>query len=191
MSKLLVALAVVCVACFSTGARAAAIISEGAFTVDVTEPPQPSGSGFFEIRSPYFNPNAGPDEDPRPPSDWAVLDFEFTFEGVTWDETDITSCECYFDEFGNPLGINFAYEGPKGTLLLSWNFEDGNFGFQGGGFGGTSEDGDVGGAFDSFEARIVPEPGAVGLISLGLVLLALGTEGTARRWRRRPRRSTR
>ena len=181
MPKLLAALAVVCISCLSSNANAAVILSRGAFTVDVTDPPQPTGSGFFEIRSPYFNPNAQA-EDPRPPSDWDVLNFEFTFEGVTWDETDITSCECYFDEFGNPLGINFAYQGPKGTLRLSWNFEDGNFGFQGGGFSGTSEDGEVGGAFDSFDARLVPEPGTLLLVTLGLLVIGLSAVlGTARR----------
>src|SRR5262245_29097957 len=67
MPKLLAALAVACVALVSPHVQAAVIISHGAFTVEVTDPPQPTGPGFFEIRSPYFNPNVGPDEDPRPP----------------------------------------------------------------------------------------------------------------------------
>jgi hypothetical protein len=168
-------------------ADAAMIQAQGVFTVEVVDTPQPTGSGFFDVRSPFWDPNVGPDEDPTPPSDWEVLDFEFTFLGVTWDESDISVCDCQFDEFGQPDSINFFYDGPKGQLVLSWSFEDGNFGFSGGGFGGTSENGEVSGVFDSFSFFLVPEPSPAWLCGLALAGLLAARRRDCRCGSRRAR----
>ena len=164
-------------------AHAAFILGDAMFEVqyngsgedgDWYDPPL-LGPGSFRIQSLHYNPDAV-NEDPRPPPEFNVLDFSFSFNGQSWDESDVPICECYFDSDGSPLGINFHFDDGVASWILSWNFEDGNFGFQ---FhdatldaGGTSDDGQVSGLIDT-DFRVLPEPGSFALLLLGLAVAAL------------------
>jgi len=143
------------------------------------------GPGSFVIRShPYqFDPN-DPDANPPPDPEFEVLDFSFSFNGGTWDESDVTVCDyCAFTPEGDPESINFSFSDDDVSWELSWNFEDGNFGF----FfddgelhaSGTAEDGIAGGGGDFTFTRRVPEPDLAGLLLLGVVSLVVG--GSRRR----------
>ena len=178
-----IAAAVLLLSCaLSQGAHAAFILGGAEFEVayhgsgepgDWFDPPLP-GLGSFVVRSPPYNPDAV-DEDPFPPSEFGVLDFSFTFNGQSWDESDVSICQCSFTPDGFPLGIHFDFDDGVVAWILSWNFEDGNFGFQ---FhdaelnlGGTSEDGIASGGIDT-RFRVLPEPGSSGLLLPGLIVLA-------------------
>ena len=95
---------------------------------DSYDPPLP-GPGSFRVQSLHYNPDAV-NEDPSPPPEFRVLDFSFSFNGQSWDEFDVPICDCQFDPEGFPLGINFHFDDGVVSWILSWNFEDGNFGFQ-------------------------------------------------------------
>jgi hypothetical protein len=137
------------------------------------------GPGSFVIRShPYqFDPD-DPYANP-PPFEFDVLDFSFSFNGGTWDESDVPVCYyCAFTPEGDPESISFRFSDDEVSWELDWNFGDGNFGF----FfddgelhaSGSAEDGEAGGGGDFTFARTVPEPGSAGLLLLGIVSLALG-----------------
>jgi hypothetical protein len=133
------------------------------------------GPGSFVISSQPFDPNT-PDGDPFPNSEFDVLDFFFSFAGHSWDESDVPVCECYFYPDGSPSGVNFHFDDGVVSWILSWNFDDGNFGFR---FDdgeivarGTSEDGQVSGT-GRFNFFLVPEPGSAGLLALGMFGLSV------------------
>ena len=141
---------------------------------DFFDPPL-LGPGSFVVRSLPYNPDAV-DEDPSPFFEFDVLDFSFSFDGQAWDESDVSICECYFTPDGQPLGINFHFDDGAVSWILSWNFSDGNFGFQ---FhddslavGGTVDDGVVSGTGE-FNFVVVPEPGSLALLVMGLAAGAL------------------
>jgi hypothetical protein len=128
------------------------------------------GPGTFVVRSPPYNP------DSDPPFEFDVLDFSFSFAGRSWDESDIAICECFFTADGEPLDIFFNFSDDGVSWTLAWNFEDGNFGFS---FhdgnldlSGSSENGQASSEFDS-SFHVVPEPGSLGLLALGVVGAAL------------------
>src|SRR5262245_15360184 len=77
-------------------AHAAFILGDAVFDVqysgsgqegDSYDPPLP-GPGSFRIQSLHFNPDAV-NEDPSPPPEFRVLDFSFSFNGQSWDESDV------------------------------------------------------------------------------------------------------
>jgi hypothetical protein len=156
---------------------------------DSYDPPLP-GSGSFRVRSLHYDPDAV-NEDPFPPAEFHVLDFSFSFNGQSWDESDVQVCDCSFEPDGLPLSINFQFDDGVVSWILSWNFQDHNFGFQ---FqdptldlGGTSADGEVGGMIvDDF--RVLPEPRSLALFALGLAAVTLTR---LRRATGAPSRSTR
>ena len=169
----------------ATPCVAAVMYVEGDFWVEYSgdpdfggyDPPL-EGWGSFRARSSPFNP-----AEEYPDSDFKMLDFSFTFLGQSWDESDVAWCECYFTSDGEPEGINFEWGTPWGPpagdhWVLSWNFEDGNFGILfsiGEDSGaGTSEDGVAGSQFD-VEALILPESGTLALLGLGLGGLGLSS----------------
>lgn len=164
-------------------AHAAFILGDAVFEVqysgsgeegDSYDPPL-LGPGSFRVRSLHYNPDAG-NEDPFPPSEFRVLDFSFSFNGQSWDESDVEICDCSFEPDGLPLIINFQFDDGVVSWILSWNFEDGNFGFRFEdptlGVGGTSDDGEVSGLIDT-DFRVLPEPGSFALLALGLAAVAL------------------
>ena len=167
----------------SQAAHGAFILGDAVFEVeyfgsgeegDSYDPPLP-GPGSFRVESLHYNPDAV-NEDPFPPPEFNVLDFSFSFNGQSWNESDVAICDCSFTPDGLPLSINFQFDDGVVSWILSWNFEDGNFGFQ---FhdltlnaGGTSDDGEVSGSIDT-DFRVLPEPGSFALLTLGLVAVTL------------------
>jgi len=136
---------------------------------DIFDPPL-LGPGSFVVRSPPYSADAV-DEDPSPFFEFDVLDFSFNFDGQAWDESDVSICECYFTPDGQALGINFHFDEGDVSWILSWNSSDGNFGFQFNddnlNLGGTSEDGIVSGE-GGFNFVVIPEPGSLALLVMGL-----------------------
>lgn len=178
-----VAAAVLLLSCaLPQAAHAAYIFGDALFEVqysgsgeegDSYDPPL-LGLGSFLVRSHSYNPDAV-NEDPSPPSPFNVLDFSFSFNGQSWDEFDVPICECSFEPNGLPLGISFHFDDGIVSWILSWNFEDGNFGFQ---FhdatldaGGTSDGGEVSGLIDT-DFRVLSESGSAGLLLIGLTAVA-------------------
>jgi hypothetical protein len=133
------------------------------------------GPGAFVIRSLPYRPDT-PHEDPFPPPEFDVLDFTFSFNGQRWDESDVPICECLFTPDGLPLGISFHFDDGAVSWILSWNFEDGNFGFRyhdaSFDLAGTSADGAVSGRIDR-DFQVLSEPESLALFGLGLALVAL------------------
>ena len=137
------------------------------------------GPGSWSIRSQPFDPTDPDDPNPNPET-FEILDFAFSFAGHSWDETDAIFCFCEFTKEGDPILVSFSFNHGAVFWLLSWSFEDGNFGFV---FddgvvcaGGSSENGTAHGGGDfifSVVPAVVPERGTLALFSLGLLGLGL------------------
>jgi hypothetical protein len=178
-----IATAALLVSWFPQAAHAAFILGNAVFDVqysgsgeegDSYDPPL-LGHGTFVVRSLHYNPNAV-DEDPFPPSEFNVLDFSFTFNGQSWDESDVPICVCSFTPEGLPLDISFDFADGVVSWILSWSFGDNNFGFR---FHdatldlrGTTEDRSAFSRLDH-DFRVLPEPGSFALLALGLALVAV------------------
>ena len=160
-----------------TGAVPMVIFGDATFVVYTYDPNPPlSGPGSWSVRSQPFDPT---DDDPNPDREtFEILDFAFSFAGHSFDETDVTGCDCNFTAEGEAVGVTLEFEDGAASGGFSWRFDDGNFGFQ---FGdgvvsvfGTAEYGTVGVAEDQYNFSIVPVPESGTLALLGLGLLGLG-----------------
>ena len=86
-----------------TGAVPMVIVGDATFVVYSFDPNPPlSGPGSWSIRSQPFDPTDPDDPNPNPET-FEILDFAFSFAGHSFDETDVTGCEC-----------NFTWEGDRG-----------------------------------------------------------------------------
>jgi hypothetical protein len=153
-------------------AQATTIFMSGEFGIEYRgsgNPPEhdPPLEGLlrFDVRSPPYNPN-----DSGPDFYWPTRDFEFIFLGRMWDESDVLYCACdYYDE--QLRGMAFEFDDGNNYWLLSFNYDDGNFGvvfdIDDIGGAGTSEDGEAGASGD-ITALHIPEPGTFALLGLGL-----------------------
>ena len=148
------------------------IVSDATFSVQNTIPLL-SGSGSWSFRSQPFPTDPDGDPDPNPET-FEILDFAFSFAGHSFDETDAVFCFCEFTLEGDPLGVFFTFNDGTVSWSLSFSFHDSFFGF-------NFHDGVVSvspGHENSQTARgdfnfsvvpaVVPEPGTLALLGLGL-----------------------
>ena len=150
------------------------IVGDATFVVYSYDPNPPlSGPGSWSIRSQPFDPT---DDDPNPnPETFEVLDFAFSFAGHSFDETDAISCFCEFTAEGDALLVSFSFDDGAVSWILSFSFHDSFFGF-------VFDDGVVSlgpsgenrqtarGDFNfSVVPAVVPEPGTLALLGLGLL----------------------
>ena len=49
-----------------------------------------------------------------------MLDFSFSFAGQTWDETDVSVCDCAFFSNGEPLSVNFSFSDASTSWFLGF-----------------------------------------------------------------------
>ena len=59
-----------------------------------------------------------------------MLDFAFSFAGHSFDETEVTGCNCDFSAEGDAVDVTLEFEDGAASGGFSWRFDDGNFGFQ-------------------------------------------------------------
>ena len=120
-----------------------------------------------------------PDGDPDPnPETFEILDFAFSFAGHSFDETDVTICFCQFTAEGEAIQVSFDFDDDTVSWALGFAFDVSNFGFD---FDdgvvvvdGSSDDGTAFARGDfnfSVVPVLVPEPGTLALLGLGLLTL--------------------
>ena len=149
------------------------IVSDATFSVQNTIPLL-SGSGSWSFRSQPFPTDPDGDPDPNPET-FEILDFAFSFAGHSFDETDAISCFCEFTAEGDALLVSFSFDDGAVSWILSFSFHDSFFGF-------VFDDGVVSlgpsgenrqtarGDFNfSVVPAVVPEPGTLALLGLGLL----------------------
>ena len=145
-------------------AHATTISGSMSFDIFATEfGDDPFGSGFVELRRNH------------------IRDFEFTAFGYTWDEAEAEPCQCS-SQFPDILLTIALHGGDEiGSFVLAFDFLHSNFGLvfddADHSFSGTSENGTAGALLTSFNIRVVSEPGAIGLLALGLVGLLVVRQG--------------
>jgi hypothetical protein len=166
---------------FASVAEAAIIRGSGTFAVHLHgEPgqfdPPLVGSGSFEIRSPPYDPRSVSEV-----TGFDVLDFSYRIHGFTWDESDITDVCCNFTPDGQALTIDFFFDNGDARGSLIFDFEEGFFmslfapNLEG---IGSSQDFTAGAQQFDFNSVVLPEPGSVALLGLGLLGLGVTVRKT-------------